>query len=136
MNNKESNNHNSWHTIWYNNQDKNAFILHKTDKTQVIIKKGDWIKIPGRNDMVIIDNILSSNNNLEKGPIGITYLPWRYEESRFATKSYTIKGNSRLIICYPSGLRHYGIHINWDMLELIDPPDNINTKMVLDVLNN
>lgn len=134
MNKDDYTTHNPWDTVWYTNGNYDAFVLHKSNKSQMIIKKGDWIKIPGRNDKVIIDDIIQSSGGLNSGPIGITYLPWRYDDCCFATKSFSIKGNNRLVICYPCGINHYGIHIDWDMFELVDPPDNINTEMVFNIL--
>jgi len=130
---------NAWHTEWYpifdNNDQGRTFILYKSNGSTLMVKKGDWVKIPGRDDKCIIDSINNNRENLT-GPLGITYLPWRYDEQRFANISWNIKGNQRFIICYPCGRRHYGGHINWDEFELCEAPDNINLDLVKEVLNN
>ena len=115
-----------WDTVWVNGKD--SFLLYKTDGSTLHIKIGDWLKLPGRDDVVIVDSIISPNAE-ESGPRGFTYLPWRYNEKRFATESWNIKGNTRLIICYPCGRNHYGGHIDWDKLEMGEPPDNLNERV-------
>lgn len=133
------NKRNPWDTEWCpifdNNEYERAFILYKSNGSTLKVKKGDWVKIPGRNDKCIIDSI---NNNIKNlpGPLGITYLPWRYNERRFASVSWNMKGNQRFIICYPYGRRHYGHHIDWDKFELCEAPDNINLDLVKEILNN
>lgn len=126
---------NAWHTEWCDNETKKEFILYKSDGSTLCIKKGDWVKIPGRNDKAIIDDIIkSTKKNETSGPLGISYLPWRYNEKRFASVFWTMKGNRRFIICYPCGRNHFGEHIQWDQFELCVPPDNINVEMVGNVL--
>ncbi len=134
MNNKLEK-RNPWDAIWCDGLEQDSFLLHKTDGSLLHIKNGDWVKIPGRDDVVIIDSIIKTDRINDIGPIGITYLPWRYDEKRFATLSWTIKGNIRFIVCYPSGRRNYGLHIDWDKFELASPPDNINVELVKEVLN-
>jgi len=129
---------NAWHTEWCPNFDKNkqerAFILYKSNGSTLKVKKGDWVKIPGRDDAVIIDSINGVDRDNLTGPIGITYLPWRYNEQQFADISSNMKGNKRFIICYPCGRPHYGGHIDWDKFELCEAPDNINLDLVKNVL--
>ena len=127
---------NPWDSIWVDATIKDSFILHKTDGSTLHVKKGDWIKFIGRDDVVIIDSIICQDLHNDVGPIGITYLPWRYDEQRFATPSWSIKGNSRFIICYPSGIKHYGLHIDWDKFELCSPPDNIIIEMVNEIMRS
>lgn len=127
---------NPWDAVWDDSDKKDSFILHKTNGTTLHVKKGDWIKIPGRDDVVLLDSIVKPDTLSVAGPLGITYLPWRYDEKRFATFSWSIKGNSRFIICYPSGRNHFGGHIDWDYFELSNPPDNINQELVEEILSN
>ena len=133
-----------WSAHWLD-ESMNSFDVKAKDGTLKSFKKGTWVILPGRNDKVIIDSIVApfqnnnnNNNNNNKeiniGPRGITYLPWRYDEKRFATKSYTMRGNSRFIICYPVGMIHFGQHIDWDRIEITSPPDNIDDALVEDVL--
>ena len=140
-NNVDNNNNkpekiNPWDTVWHDKKNRNSFILHKTDGSTLHIKIGDWIKVPGRDDAVMIDSIVYPRDIVEDGPRGITYLPWRYDEKHFASIKWTIKGNQRYIICYPCGRRHYGGHIDWDKFELGEPPANIDMEMVKEVLDN
>jgi len=136
-----NNTRNEWSAHWID-ETKKSFDVKMKDQTFKTFQKGTWIKLPGRNDKVIIDSIISPYNNDDKtkiptinvGPHGITYLPWRDDEKRFASMSFTIRGNQRFIICYPTGLNHYGQHINWELVEITSPPDNIEQSLVDDVL--
>ena len=111
-----------WDTVW--KEGKDSFLLYKRDGSTLHIKIGDWIKLPGRSDTVMVDGIFKPEYIEESGQRGFTYLPWRDNEKRFATVSFNIKGNTRFIICYPCGRNHYGEHIDWDKLELGEPPNN------------
>ena len=129
-----------WSAHW-TDETKQMFDVKMKDGSFKTFQKGTWIKLPGRNDKAIIDSIVApynnnnnNNNNVDLGPRGITYLPWRYDEERFATMSYRMNGNQRFIICYPVGIRHYGEHIEWDLVEITSPPDNINKTLIDEVL--
>ena len=144
-----------WSAHW-NDETNQVFDVKMKDGTLKTFQKGLWVKLPRRNDKVIIDSIVAPfHNEQEKqmllnqysncnndetikniilGPRGITYLPWRYDEKRFATMSYTMRGNQRFIVCYPVGIRHFGQHINWDLVEITSPPDNIDKTLVDEVL--
>ena len=130
-----------WTTEWIDNDKHDSFILYRSDGSKRCIKKGDWISLPFRKDLVMVDSIVDSitesvNTKTNTGPIGITFLPWRYDEERLLSVSFTIKGNTRFIICYPSGRNHYGIHVDWDKVECVNPPDNIKEDSVNNYFNN
>jgi hypothetical protein len=135
MNDTISNKKKTLQTEWSDTTTKDEFILYKSDGSEIRVKKGSWVKIPGRKDKVIIDCIVKSSRIDEtSGPLGISYLPWRYDEKKFASISWSMKGNRRFIICYPCGRLHYGGHIDWEYFELCDPPDNLNLEMEQEVL--
>ena len=145
----------TWNAIWTDHT-KTSFTFKNNSNEVNTFSRGTWLRLPGRDDKVMIDNIIqpyyseSEKNyllttykynkqnidNIEKGPIGITYLPWRYDENRFAKVLYNIRGNQRFIICYPTGINNCGIHINWDIVKITTPPDNINEDMVNEILKN
>ena len=157
MNNtiKMNNTRNDLSAHWTDeSESKKSFDVKMKDGTLKTFQQGTWMILPGRNDKVIIDSIISpfhnkvekemlleqygdgdgNNNEIDVGPRGITYLPWRYDEKRFATMSFTMRGNARFIICYPVGIRHFGGHIDWDLVEITSPPDNIDQALVEKVL--
>jgi len=70
----------------------------------------------------------------DSGPIGMTYLPWRHEENRWASQVFSLRGNGRHIICYPNGIPHYGQHINWSSLHLVDEIDDLVFKQYVQKL--
>jgi hypothetical protein len=115
---------------------KESFTLTKTNGTQIELKPGSWITFANRQDHCIIDQIYSScKKPNDIGPIGISYLPWRYDEKRFGSVTWSIKGPGRFIICYPSGINNYGMHIDWDNLHLLTAPDNITQDQISDIFN-
>jgi len=133
-------NNEPWCAIW-NNEDKTEFKVIKTKTQNLNLKKGSWVKIqsighePQTYTKCIIDYVFhSKKNNQDKGPIGITYLPWIEDENKFADVSWSIKGNKRFIVCYPEGMRNYGRHIDWDMVELCEKPNNISDEQIQNVL--
>jgi hypothetical protein len=82
------------------------------DQDPYILSVGDFITFEGRTDTgCIIVKICGYED--ESGPRCFTYLPWRDEDGRWATRQFSLRGDPRRIICYPEGSRHYGLHINW-----------------------
>jgi hypothetical protein len=80
----------------------------------LILKVGQFITYEGRLDDVRIEEFTYSNS----GPIGFIYLPWRGE--RWGTPAISLRGNPRHVICYPHGYSHYGQHINWETVKLVN----------------
>ena len=104
--------------LWLDTDDShdtlyNAIILTKTDNETMILRIGDFITYNGRPDGVRIEEFTGGFDN-SKGPIGMTYLPWRKEEQQWATPKWNLKGNIRHIIAYPCGIERYGEHIDWN----------------------
>ena len=83
-------------------------------RNPLILKIGDFITHKRREDGAKIINFTGTHE--KPGPIGIEYLPWRV--NRWATPLFSLKGNPRHIICYPTGITHYGQHIEWITVEL------------------
>jgi hypothetical protein len=121
-----------WHATWITDDE---FYYYKSDGSIIYIKKGTWMIFAGRPDKVIVDKIypLYKNNSIDKealGPCGISYLPWREKEVRFASPSCSMRGNDRFIVCYPAGRNTYGLHINWDDVTVCDKPDNVDDAQI------
>ena len=102
-------------TIWHNYP--NSILLTKDDGTQVIIKTGDFIKFKTRELGVKITNIVGKETS---GPIGLEYLPWKND--KWGDPVITLRGNAYFIICYPTGIPHYGQHIMWNTVEHLPYP--------------
>ena len=132
-------NNNVWNSVWIN-KETNKFEVIRTKDKNISLKQGSWVKIPGigdeSNNKCIIDYVFhSKKNNKDKGPIGITYLPWIEDENKFADVTWSIKGNKRYIVCYPEGMRNYGRHIDWDMLEVCESPNSISDEQIQKALD-
>lgn len=135
----------SFKSVWTNNE-KDAFQYYKPDGTSITITVGTWLSLPGRLDKVIVDKIYKLQGKIYEhidncGPCGFSYLPWRENEKRFATPSFSMRGNDRFIVCYPAGRDTFGGHIDWSKLEVCTPPyisnkDKENfTEQVDDIIN-
>ena len=89
----------------------------------IILKIGDCFIYKSRDLPVRIDKFVSKDDS---GPMGFEYLPWRGD--RWGTPSFGLRGNLRFIICPPTGLPHYGQHIDWDTIEIVSNPDTTDTR--------
>lgn len=113
-------------SLWLNDEEK-SFFLYKNidDKHPLLLYPGICITWEGRDEYVKIVDVLGKES--EKGPRGFTYLPWR-KEGRWATQHVTLRGDSRFIVCYPSGTIHYGLHIPLDTIEVYEAPPEYRMK--------
>jgi len=87
---------------------------------QSVFSVGDSVTFEGRPDdspHVIITKFTGEDPN---GPLGFCYLPWRAEKQCWATQAISLKGDPRHIICYPVGIRKYGMHIDWNNIRHIN----------------
>ena len=101
----------------------NTVNVQVKNKATYILKIGDFVTWDGRDDSgVIIIKFYGNENSI--GPIGFTFLPWRddpdRENGRWASPVITLKGDPRFMICYPEGNSHFGLHMNWSSLEIIN----------------
>jgi hypothetical protein len=74
----------------------------------ICLSRGDCISYDGRESGVKIANFVGGDD----GPICMEYVPWRGDH--WASPKFSLRGNQRCIICYPTGYSNYGQHINWD----------------------
>jgi hypothetical protein len=87
-----------------------------------LYRVGDTVQSSDRTDFaVVITEIIGYYDDV--GPLGFIYLPWRDEEKRWASKAMTLKGDPRFVVCYPSGNRCYGQHIDWKTFRHAEHPD-------------
>ena len=91
------------------NVQSESIILTKDDGSTLIITVGEFITYNGREGGVRVESFLGKN---AEGPSIMEYLPWR--GMRWATYSFSLRGNTRIIICPPIGIPHYGEHIDWN----------------------
>ena len=98
-------------------------IQFQSKNNTIILKIGDCIIYKNRDLPVRIEKFVTYDNSRESkpDPLGFEYLPWRGD--RWATPLFGLRGNPRFIICPPSGLPHYGQHIDWDSIQIVDNPN-------------
>ena len=104
-------------TVTWENYPNSIRVQRKSNN--IILKIGDCIIYKSRELPVRIDKFVGKDD--DPGPIGFEYLPWRGD--RWGTPTFGIRGNPRFIICPPTGLPHYGQHIQWDSVEIVSNPD-------------
>jgi hypothetical protein len=102
--------------VWHEYPNSVQFEQNNT----IILKLGDCIIYKNRELPVRIDKFVGYN--FESGPLGFEYLPWRGE--RWGTPTWGLRGNPRFIICPPTGLPHYGQHIEWDTVQIVPNPQS------------
>lgn len=103
-------------TIIWHEYPNSVKITSNNTLNNTIIKIGDCIIYKSRELPVRIDRFCGN-----EGPMGFEFLPWRGD--RWATPTFGLRGNPRFIICPPTGLPHYGQHIEWDTLQIVENPD-------------
>ena len=102
--------------FWKDPSDKTCVILTKESAEIITLKVGDFITYRGRpegSEGVRIEDFTYKASD-PRGPIGMIYLPWRSAENRWASLSWSLKGNTRHIIAFPVGSSHYGQQIDWE----------------------
>jgi hypothetical protein len=118
-----------------------SIVLNITGLEPQILTVGDFITFRGRDGGAIIVKFYGYKN--DAGPQGMSYLPWRddpdRENGRWASKAYSLRGDARYIICPPTGLPHYGLHIDWTTIKNINyiaPTSNSAFQSKLHSLRN
>jgi hypothetical protein len=96
-----------------------------------ILRVGDFITYEGRQDTGAV--IVEFHGDIENtGPNGFRYLPWRDEpdrdNGRWASVAFTLRGDSRFVICPPCGVPFYGLHINLKTIKIINHLAPINNS--------
>ena len=104
--------------LWSTPNNSNTVILTKENNEIVILSIGDFITYRGRPDGVRIEEFTGRLD--QEGPMGMTYLPWRKEESKWASYLWSMRGNVRHIIAFPCGMQHYGEQIEWNTVSLLN----------------
>jgi hypothetical protein len=95
----------------------------------VILSKGDCITFNYLGGITRPDDdwcVVTGFTGYEEdsGPIGFTYLPWRHTENRWASESFSLKGNARHVICSPCGITHSGQNMDWTTLRRVNELDH------------
>jgi len=97
-------------------------VLNNEDGSMKLFAVGDFVWFDSREEGAGV--VIREMYGNQKGPIGMTYLPWRYEKNCWASTLMTLKGDPRFIVCYPTGLTHYGQHVNWLSMVKVAPIDH------------
>jgi hypothetical protein len=112
--------------IFWKDDTMEVAVLYKKSGETVEISVGSLITYQGRPDGVKITGFTSKTAD-RRGPIGLIYLPWRGD--RWATPVWTLSGNPRHLITYPVGSPHFGEHINWETVELLEGDPFLQIRM-------
>lgn len=104
--------------MWKNPLSKTEALLTKENGEVLELRVGLFIKYGQRKDGVKIEEFTWKGSD-PRGPIGITYLPWRPNEKRWGSHLWSMKGNLRHLICFPVGFSHFGEQINWETVEIL-----------------
>jgi len=105
-------------------------VLTKKNGEKIELSVGSIVTYEGRPDGIKITGF-SSKFSDQRGPLGLYYLPWRPALNRWAEEVWTWKGNARHIMAYPVGTPHYGEHIDWNSLELLEGEALLHIQMLL-----
>lgn len=101
-------------TVW--NESPKSVLYTKKNGYKLILNVGDCIMYTGRELPVRIEKFFG-----DEEVMGFTYLPWR--GTRWASPIFTLRGDSRFMICYPGGLTHYGQHMDWESVKVVSNPE-------------
>ena len=104
--------------FWNAPNERTSVTLVKTDGSTLCLTVGDFITFDGR----IVDpgvriEYFTFNEEDQRGPSGLCYLPWREKERRWAQTSFSLHGNHRHLICHPVGSKLFGQHVYWDSVK-------------------
>jgi len=101
--------------------DMYTFYLYRseTDPDPLVLYPGACVTWEGRPDYVKIVDVYGQASEI--GPRGFTYLPYR-KEGRWASKTWSLRGDARFVICYPAGTPHYGLHVPLQTMVVDDAP--------------
>ena len=106
--------------LWETPGDETRAVLTKSTGEKIVLYTGVFFKYGKRTSGVLLEGFTNKTGDVH-GPCGVTYLPWREEEKRWATRSYSLwKGNMRHLVAPPAGLTTYGEHVDWDTVELVN----------------
>ena len=120
--------------VWKDLASKTFYLYRNPeDETPLVLSQGTCITWEGREDYVKIIEVFGRAS--DDGPIGFTYLPYR-KEGRWATPAWSLRGDARFIICYPSGTPHYGLHIQLQTIRVDDAPLYMDPPGILTLIGN
>jgi hypothetical protein len=108
----------SWETY------PSSILVKASDGSSSVFSVGDFVWFEGRDEAepgVLLTMIVGDET---PGPKGVTYLPWRYKEQRWATPHISWNGDNRFLICFPHGMIHRGVHIDWSTMKKVDTIDH------------
>ena len=99
---------------------KKRFLLYRSegDTDPLELGPGDTITWEGRTDYSKIADVAGHENSV--GPMGFSYLPYR--DGRWAKFAFSLRGDARFVICYPTGTPHYGLHIPLHTIQKDEAP--------------
>ena len=104
--------------FWTNTESHDSVTFTKENNETMTLNVGDFITFEGIHGGARIEQFTYKDSDT-RGPIGLIYLPWIYEDQSWATEMWNPKGNPRHLIAEPVGNNHYGEQINWNTIQFV-----------------
>ena len=100
----------------------NSAKITKPNGDVVYIKIGDFIHIKSKNEFLKIDEFYGNPDEI--GPVYFSYRDIDMDKKSFIEIPFSLKtGVKNFMICYPSGFKKYGFHLNnedWSSIVVCD----------------
>jgi hypothetical protein len=104
--------------FWTNAESHDTVTFTKENNEIMTLNVGDFITFEGIHGGARIEQFTYKDSDT-RGPIGLIYLPWIYEDQAWAKEMWNPKGNPRHLVAEPVGSGHYGERVNWNTIQFV-----------------
>jgi hypothetical protein len=104
--------------FWTNAESHDTVTFTKENNEIMTLNVGDFITFEGIHGGARIEQFTYKDSDT-RGPIGLIYLPWIYEDQAWAKEMWNPKGNPRHLVAEPVGTGHYGERVNWNTIQFV-----------------
>ena len=104
--------------FWTNAESHDTVTFTKENNEIMTLNVGDFITFEGIHGGARIEQFTYKDSDT-RGPIGLIYLPWIYEDQTWAKEMWNPKGNPRHLVAEPVGTGHYGERVNWNTIQFV-----------------